>query len=81
MSKAKRIKGKKDYRDLTSDAQFYYEKLIQLFNDSFIFGEEIEENIGYLDNLIDAIRTSYEHELDDAYDRIDELEEKIEELE
>lgn len=76
----KRIKGKKDYRDLTSDAQFYYEKLIQLFNDSFIFGEEIEENIEYLDNLIDCIRTSYEKTIDDAYDRIDELEEKIEEL-
>ena len=77
---AKRIKGKKDYRDLSNEAQFYYEKLIQLFNDSFIFGEEIEENIEYLDNLIDCIRTSYEKIIDDAYDKIDELEEKIEEL-
>ncbi len=76
----KRIKGKKDYRDLSNEAQFYYEKLIQLFNDSFIFGEEVEEHIEDLDNLIDCIRTSYEHDLDDAYDRILELEEKIEDL-
>lgn len=77
----KRIKGKKDYRDLTSDAQFYYEKLIKFINDAYLrFDYEIEEYIECLDNLIDAVRHTYEHDLDDAYDRILELEEKIEEL-
>lgn len=74
------VKGKKDSRDLSNDAQFYYEKLVQTLNDNFLFDVSIQENIEYLDNLIDCIRTSYEHDLDEAYDRIDELEEKIEEL-
>ena len=78
---AKRIKGKKDYRDLTSDAQFYYEKLVQTLNDNLLFDSDIKENIECLDNLIDCIRTSYEKVIDEVYDRIDELEEKIEELE
>lgn len=76
----KRIKGKNDYRDLTNDAQFYYEKLVQTLNDNLLFDVSIQENIEYLDNLIDCIRTSYEHDLDEAYDRIEELEENIEEL-
>lgn len=77
---AKRIKGKKDYRDLTNEAQFYYEKLVLTLNENLLFDSDIKENIECLDKLIDCIRESYEHELDDAYDRIDELEEKIEEL-
>lgn len=76
----KRIKGKKDYRDLTSDAQFYYEKLVKIINDNFYYDSDIKETIECLDNLIDCIRTSYENDLDEAYGRIEELEEKIEEL-
>lgn len=76
-----KVKGKKDYRDLTNDAQFYYEKLVQTLNDNLLLDVSIQKNIEYLDNLIDALRKSYEHELDVAYDRIDELEEKIEEQE
>lgn len=74
------VKGKKDSRDLTNDAQFYYEKLVQTLNDNLLFDVSIQENIECLDNLIDAIRKSYEHDLDEAYGRIEELEEKIEEL-
>ena len=78
---AKRIKGKKDYRDLSNEAQFYYEKLVLTLNENLLFDSDIQENIEYLDKQIDCIRTSYEHDLDDTYDRIDELEEKIEDLE
>ena len=52
----KKILGTKDSRDLSNDAQFYYEKLITFLNDFAYCDNECERAIGYLDDLIDEIR-------------------------
>lgn len=85
------VKGKKDYRDLSNEAQFYYEKLVKALNDNLILDGIIEKYITYLDNLIDCVKEDmtnyYQSKLDEinklldkANDWIDDLENKIEEF-
>jgi len=69
------IKGKKDYRDLTNEAQFYYEKLVKTLNDNLLLDAIIEKNIEYLDNLIDEVRKDiinyYESKLNELNQLLD----------
>ncbi len=84
------IKGNKDYRDLTTTAQYYYEKLVSFLN-KFPITDEVVEAIEWLDKIIDLVREDmtnyYESNLDEinklldkANDWIDDLENKIEEF-
>lgn len=84
------VKGKKDYRDLTPNAQYYYEKLVSFLN-KFPITDEVVEAIDYLDKIIDLVRDdmidSYQSKiaelnklLEKANDWIDDLENKIEEF-
>lgn len=55
-----KFKGSCDSRDLDSNAQFYYEKLVKTINENLLFDVDIIDTIECLDNLIDAIREDYE---------------------
>lgn len=84
------VKGKKDYRDLTSIGQYFYEKLVGFIN-QWPINEDVISAIDWLDNIIDEVKKDitnyYESKLEDinqildkANAWIDDLEEKIEEL-
>ena len=84
------IKGKKDYRDLSTTAQYYYEKLVTFLN-KFPITDEVVLAIECLDKIIDLVRDDmtdyYESKIDEinklldkANDWIDDLENKIEDF-
>lgn len=84
------VKGKKDYRDLNSIAQYFYEKLVGFLN-QWPINEDVVSAIDWLDNIIDEVKKDitnyYDSKLEDinqildkANAWIDDLEEKIEEL-
>lgn len=87
------VKGKKDYRDLSTTAQYYYEKLVGFLNkfNQWPFNEDVVEAIEWLDKIIDLVKDDmidyYDSKiseinqlLDKANSWIDDLENKIEEF-
>lgn len=84
------IKGNKDYRDLSTTAQYYYEKLVKFIN-QWPINENVVDAIDWLDKIIDLVRDdiidSYQSKIEEfnkllekANDWIDDLENKIEEF-
>ena len=84
------VKGKKDYRDLSTTAQYYYEKLVKFIN-YWPINDDVVDAIEWLDNIIDEVKKDitnyYDSKLEDinqildkANSWIDDLENKIEEF-
>ena len=78
------VKGKKDYRDLNSIGQYFYEKLVGFLN-QWPINEDVVSAIDWLDNIIDEVKKDitnyYDSKLEDINQILDKANAWIDDLE